>query len=302
MKIFKALASGFCRTIKAWKGILLIWMGSLLTVSLLTVPIKVFLKSGFRGSMITERLQDGIDIEVLGDLGAGFRNLITVFPSGLILLILLGILLNAFLGGGIFDVMKGSSPKFSGTDFFKACAKNFWSFLVISLIISTIIIGLFILLFVVPISIVAQSGSGSESAPFITAVLTLTFFLLVSMIFILVADYARAWQAGNEKSACFAAIGFGFTRTFGKFLSSFLMMIILVGVQMLFTFLVIKIMGVWKPASGGGVFLLFLISQLLFCIKSALKVWRYGSVTALKEINDFKEQKADTFVTPDMLV
>ncbi|MCX6335111.1 MAG: hypothetical protein NT092_12560 [Bacteroidia bacterium] len=291
MKIFKALAAGFYRTLKAWKGILLIWFGSLLTVSLVAIPMKGFLKSALGGSMITEKLRDGIDFEVFGDLGSGFRNLIASFPSGLLLLVLLGILLNAFLSGGIFDTLKGSSPKFTGNDFFKACAKNFWSFLVISLIISAILSVLFILLFILPIALVAQSDSGSESAPYITAVISFALFFFVSLIFILTADYARAWQAANDKSACFSAIGYGFSRTFSKFLSSFPTMLILVAVQMLFTFLVFAIMGRWTPDTGGGVFLLFIISQIAFYTKSGLKVWRYGSVTSLKEINDLMKEE-----------
>ncbi len=81
MKIFKALASGFCKTLKAWRGILVIWLGSLLTVSLVALPVKAFLKSALGGSMITERLKDGIDIEVLGDIGSGFRNLMVLFSG-----------------------------------------------------------------------------------------------------------------------------------------------------------------------------------------------------------------------------
>jgi hypothetical protein len=286
MKIFKALASGFCRTLKAWKGIVLIWFGSLLTVSLVAVPMKSFLKSGFGGSMITERLKDGIDVEVLGDLGSGFRNLLASLPSVILLLILTGIVLYAFLAGGIFDVLKGSSQKFSGSSFFKACAKNFWSFLVISIIVSTIILVLFILIFVLPVSFVAQSGSGSEKAPFITAIISGVVLMVVSLIFVLVADYARTWQAGNDKPDCFKAIGFGFNRTFGTFLSSFPVILIITAVQMCFTWVVLTLVGMWTPDTGGGVFLLFLLTQLLFYVKSGLKVWRYGSVTALKEIRD----------------
>jgi hypothetical protein len=288
MKIFKALASGFCRTLKAWKGIVLIWFGSLLTVSLIVIPMKAFLKSGFGGSMITERLKDGIDIEVLGDLGAGFRNLMSSLPFGLLFLILISIVLYAFLAGGIFDVQKGSSLKFSGSYFFRACAKNFWPFLVISIIVSTIIMVLFLLIFVLPVSFVAQSGSESEKAPFMTAIISGTIFMALSLIFVLVADYARAWQAANDKPDCFKAIGFGFTRTFGTFLSSFPVILIITAVQICFTWAVFSFVGRWTPDTGGGVFLLFLITQLLVYIKSGLKVWSYGSVTALKEIRDRK--------------
>jgi hypothetical protein len=47
-----------------------------------------------------------------------------------------------------------------------------------------------------------------------------------------------------------------------------------------------KLINAWKPVTGGGVFLLFIVSQIIFFLKAGLKVWRYGSVTALKEIND----------------
>lgn len=298
MKVFKALATGFCRTLKAWKGILLIWFGSLLMVSLVAVPLKGSLKSGFGGSMITERLQDGIDIEVLGDLGPVFKGMMASLPAGLLLLLLLGILLNAFLSGGIFNTQKGSAPKFSGNEFFSACARNFWPFLVISLILGTIIIILFFLAFIVPISIVTQSDPGSETATFLTVIISATIFLFLTIIFILVADYARVWQASNDRSECFRAIGFGFTRTFGKILSSFPMMLIISAITVLFNFLVISIIGNWTPDSGGGVFLLFIVSQVLFFIKSGIKVWRYGSVTALKEINDIMEQKSEPVVNP----
>jgi len=296
MKIFKALASGFCRTLKAWKGILLIWFGSLLMVSLVALPFKGFLKSGFGGSMITERLQDGIDIEVLGDLGSVFKGMMASLPAGLLLLLLLGILLYAFLSGGIFDSLKGSASKLSGNQFFGACGRNFWPFLVITLIIGAIILILFFLILILPISIVTQSESGTS--PFLIVKISAAIFLFLAIIFILVADYARAWQAANDRSECFRAIGFGFTRTFGKILSSFPMMVILLAFAMLFTSLVFSLIGRWTPDSGGGVFLLFIISQILFFIKSGIKVWRYGSVTALKEINDVREQKLEIGVNP----
>jgi len=40
-----------------------------------------------------------------------------------------------------------------------------------------------------------------------------------------------------------------------------------------------------KPVTEGGIILLFIISQILFCIKILLKTWRYGSVTRLMELS-----------------
>jgi hypothetical protein len=296
MKIIKAMGYGFCRALRAWKGILIIWLGSLLTVSLLALPMKSFLNAGFSGSMITERLKDGLDFEVLGDLGSSFKNMIAAFPASLLLLTLTGILINAFLTGGLFDTLKVASGRFSGSEFFRSCAKNFWSFLVISLIIGIIIFLLGLLIIVLPISIVAGSDSGSEAAPYFTMFLSISFFLLVTMIFLLVADYARAWQVSKEKQACLHALGFGFRRTFRTFMSSFPMMLLLVAGQMIFSFMVLIIIGSWKPVSGGGVFLLFLITQILFYFGVVLKSWRYGSITSLMEVTDSEAKPADTIV------
>lgn len=48
-----------------------------------------------------------------------------------------------------------------------------------------------------------------------------------------------------------------------------------------------------KPVTGGGVVLLFILSQLLFFIKILLKGWRYGSVTKLMEINNYPPIPSD---------
>ncbi len=291
MKIFKALATGFCKTLKAWKGILLIWFGSLLTVSLIALPIKGFLKSAFGSSMITERLRDGIDLEVLGDIGSGFRNLLSSFPIGLLLLIVTGILLGAFLNGGIFNSLKYAGEKFSFSEFFKASSRNFWSFLIISVLISVTLYFISVLIIGLPLVFGLNGASATGKLPVFTAVIFLSLFILVSQLFILAADYARAWHVTQERQSAFKALGFGLSRTFGTFLSSFTMMLVLSLVMALFSFVVMKLLSGWIPRTGGSVFLLFVMSQLLFFIKSALKVWRYGSVTALKEINDTKVQK-----------
>jgi membrane protein YdbS with pleckstrin-like domain len=54
-------------------------------------------------------------------------------------------------------------------------------------------------------------------------------------------------------------------------------------VQILFGWLIFSIIPGMRPASGGGVFLLFLLSQILFIIKLMLRAWRYGSVTSMLE-------------------
>lgn len=292
MNLFKALASGLVRTGKAWQGAILIWLSSLLTASLFLLPFRNYIRSALDGSTITERLRDGIDIEVLGDLGAGFRNLISALPAGIFLLVLLAIAVGAFLNGGIFNSLKTPQKRFSFPDFFRASSKNFWSFLVITLVIGVLLYLLSIILIGLPVLLVTMSGSGSEKAPFIIVLISITVFLLLSLVFYLSSDYARAWQAAQEKPACFRAIGFGFRRTFRTLVSSWIMMLILILVQGLFAWLSFNIIAGWIPGTGGGVFLLFIVSQILVFLKCVLRIWRYGSVTSLMEMKNSLDHKA----------
>ena len=281
MKIIHSIKSAVLRTIYLWKGALIIWFSSLLLVSMLAIPIKGALNSGFGKSMITEKLAGGLNFEVFADLGAAFKSIMSFFSVGLFMAILVGFILNAFFTGGVFERLKESSGKFSAGEFFRASAKNFWSFLVISLIISLIILVLAFLIIGIPLSIVGQSDSSPEGALFQTGLIVLSIFFLLLTVLLLVADYARAWQVTMDRNVCFKAIGFGFSQTFKTFLSSFPLMIILLVVQLSFGWLVLKILPGMRPATGGGVFLLFLLSQILFFLKIMLKIWRYGSVTAL---------------------
>ncbi len=160
----------------------------------------------------------------------------------MLLLILTGILLGAFLNGGIFDSLKASGERFSFSGFFRASAKNFWPFLLISLIIIAIICFASLLIIGLPMVIATSGDSGSEKLPIMTAVLSFSLLCLVSMLFILAADYARAWHVAQDKQAAFKALGFGFSRTFGTFISSYPMMLVLSLIITLFTFIVMKLM------------------------------------------------------------
>jgi len=289
MKILTSLKTGMLRSMKSWKGIVIAWLCSFLLASLVAIPMKSALKAGFGNSMITEKLADGFNVEAFADLGASFRSLRSYFSSGLFMIMIIGFLVNSFLSGGLFNSLKGISGTFSSSEFFRASVKNFWSFFVISLIISMIILLMAILIIVLPVSIASQSESSPDGGAFKTAIIVTSFFLLVLTLLLLVADYARAWQASNDNNACFKAIGFGFRQTFRTFFSSYTLMLILFVVQGLYGWLVLSILPGMKPVKEGGILILFLISQLFFFIKILLKTWRYGSVTMLMELDNSKK-------------
>jgi hypothetical protein len=286
MKIFRSIGSGAARAMRSWKCIMIIWFISLALVSLYVIPMKGILKTGFGSSTITALLRNGINIDVITDLEQYFYSLLSYFSSGLFFLVFLGILINTFLAGGLFKSLSGSSAVLSVPCFFRASAKYFWYFLGLYLIIVLIILFTGLMIVAVPAGLLVKSETASGSLKMIIEIICGSVFMAWLVILLLVADYARAWLIAAEKPVFFKALGFGFSEAFGRLGSSFPMMLIIMIVTLLYGWLFSKITGIWKPATGGAVFLLFLVSQLLVFIKVILRAWRYGSVTSLMEINN----------------
>jgi hypothetical protein len=283
MKIFSSLRSGLLRALKSWKGVLIAWFSLFILVLVFIYPLRNSLNSAFGRSMITEKLADGFDIEVFADLGSALKSLLSFFTAGFMFVCLIGFVMNAFLTAGLFGSVGKLSGKFSSQEFFRAGSKNFWSFLIISLIITVIIYFLMGLLVGVPLTIVKLSETISEKTAFTIVFTAIVFSLLLLPVFFLVADYARAWKSANENESCFKAIGVGFSCAFNNFRTSYKMMILLILAQVILGIFIMLVLPAWKPVTGTGVFLLLIISQLMLYARLLLKTWRYASVTSLME-------------------
>ena len=136
------------------------------------------------------------------------------------------------------------------------------------------------MLLLVPLGASVSGNAESSGAIQLASALLLA---LLTPVFLLLADYSRAWKAGSDNVSAFEAIGYGLSTTFGKFGRSYLLMVLLILVQILLLYAVVMIMPAWRPATGGAVFLMLVVSQLLVILRLFLKAWRYASVTAMME-------------------
>ena len=285
MRIFSFIGSGFLRSVKAWKGILTIWLLSLVLASLAGLPFRAGMKSIIGSSMITELLKDGFSLEAFILPDTGFGTLLLSFFSGFTLVLILGFLMNTFLNGGLFNILRAGNDKPFARQFFTGRGTNFWSFLVINLILSLIIVFTAFLVMGVPSLIVSSSDNSSDATIFRTLRISLIIFIIILPVFILAVDYARAWKAAYQNYGSFGAIGKGFSQTFRYFLSSYPVILIVMAISALLLYLVYYTYSSFVPRSGGGILSLFLILQVLFIIKVFARSWRYGSVTAMLENN-----------------
>jgi hypothetical protein len=288
MKIPDSVKNGSMRSLQSWKGALMVWFITLILVELLAVPLKGVMKAGFDSSMIVDRMKYGFDIEAFTDPGTAFKNIISFLKGGFLIIIPVSFLINAFLTGGLFSGVSDQKNNSGRAFFWISSAKNFWSFLVILSFISLITIVLALIVVILPVSIISSKEGQSELVIFRTGMIVSAVFLLLISILILVADFARAWQVKHEGNRCFSAIAFGFRQTFTTIAVSWPLMIFLLLIQVAYYFLVARFLPAITPSTGMGVFLFFILSQVLFFIQILLKIFRYGSITYLMETDELR--------------
>ena len=283
MKSLKILKSGFFRSLRSWKGVLMAWLLMFFLTAAIAVPVRSVLWSAFGQSIMPEKLARGYDLEVFADLGPVLKTLISQVSSGFVIAFLIGFVMNAFLTGGLFSSLRGMNSKFSYADFFREGARNFGAFLIILLVVSLIFPLIFLLIIFIPYLVSGAFGDDSERGVLVSGLISVVLSILIVPVILLTADYARVWKVTNEEISGFKALGFGFKQTFRKFRSSYPVMLVLTLIQIACAAAVLPLMAAWKPVSGRGVMLLFVVTQVLLFLKFLLRTWRYGSITALRE-------------------
>ncbi len=284
MKLIKAFTSGAIRAFRSLKALLMIWLLTFSFLALFSLPLRSFLSTSLGDTASTPLLDKALDLSYFMNLGQAFNSLLSAISGGILIVLLIFFFLYIFLNGGLFDSLRENSWSYKPGDFFRASARYFLSYLAITvLVIFMVLIALFIIIGL-PLLIQGAGTSASEEATFKLLSILRIVALLVLPIFLLVADYARAWLVANKHTKVFKALGYGFKASFKYFFSSYVFMLVMLVLQALFAVLVVDILAGYSPESGGGLLLLFIISQGLFLVKLYRRAVRYGGVTALYQM------------------
>ncbi len=282
MNLLYHLRTGAIRSLRLWKWILASWLISLLLVSLVVIPFRWQINTMLGSSFITGKITDGSIADVFSNQGTGLRLIISSFRGGLFFVILAAFLANIFMNGGIFTLLSSSDGKIDAAHFFAGAGKNFWSFLVITILVDLIIIIISLLIVGIPVSMATASGS---SVLYILKLFSCVLILILPVL-LLVSDYARAWQVVTDRKRPLTAIGKGFGNTFRHFTGSWTAMIIIILIQLGYVVTVLKFTGDTRPVSASLIFILFITIQAMIIIKIFLRTWRYGIVTSMFEKNN----------------
>lgn len=280
MDYIRILKRGAAAAATSYRLIITMWLTALMMVLLVAVPLKSVLKGVFDRSLATERMLDGFDAGLVGDMGQSFGYLFGAATIGGLLLMLTGFLLFTFFAGGLFTRFAAAYGDLNVASFMKASARNFFPFLMLALLMTLIIFAWTALIIGVPVGIMAavtdgaMTGSNLMRIPFLIWALGMPVWLLV-------ADHSRRWMAATGSGRVFRAMGTGFGALKRRFMRSYGAMLTVMIVNILFFGAALWIAAWSVPESGGMIFLFFLATQLMFLIRLLLKSWRYAVVSEL---------------------
>jgi hypothetical protein len=285
MKIILALRTGALRTIKAWRGVVISWFVSLLLVYMIVIPVRTSLNAVLGKSMITEKLADGLNLDALGDMGPALHSIVSSLAGGFAILLIVAVLANIFLAGGLFDSVKDDTGNKKVSGFLSACSLAFWPYLIITLLFYLVIIAILTVCVIIPLTIALTSDSAPEGTVLTVMELAAVITFIALSVTLPALDYARAWQLQKPVRMAFRSVRFGFRHSFKTLTSSFPLMAIMILIQLLGVYAVYTILGKITPKTSEGIFILFLVSQGTTIIILFARVLRYAGFTKLLEIH-----------------
>ncbi len=277
MSLFKTLKNGAAAAASSYKLILLIWVTTLVLTLAVGYPLRSFLNMIFGNSMAVERLNDGFDLGITGDLGKSFGGLIASVSAGAMLIGLVGFFIMTFFAGGLFRRFSLAWGGLKVSDFLRTSAGNFIPFLKIALLLMLIIGAYTFILTGIPIIAgLIVSGSPGQTGNIIYGLFVI--WALGLPVWLFVADASRRWIAATGSRKVFRALGAGFRALRMRFWHSYLTVLAVVLINAVFILALMWLAGTSTPEKGITVFLFFVATQALFIIRLFMKAWRYASV------------------------
>jgi len=280
MRLFSVLKKGACKTAGSYKLLITMWVITLVMILLVAMPLKLGLKMVFSNSFDTDRLLDGFDTGLAGDMGPAFGNLLGSATYGGFLLLVAGFLLYTFFAGGLFTCYSASYGSFKVSAFLKSSAHHFFTFLGIGVIVLLLIVVWALVIIGIPAAITGAAADNPFAVLAVSKVMTVVWALGLPLWF-LVADRARIWVATTGIRRVFKALGAGFSSLRIRFKVSYLAVLLVFIVNLAFLGLIFAFTAVAVPEQGFLITLFFLATQVLFVLRIFLKAWRYATVSEL---------------------
>ncbi|HCA81232.1 MAG TPA: hypothetical protein DEP53_15985 [Bacteroidetes bacterium] len=304
MSITQAFLNGVRRAASEPKMIFVLYLMNLLLAVPLALAIRSVMITGFGDSLAPAQMMGSLDFTVFQDfLNLHDANLQTVLGQVLSVLVL-SMLLQTFLAGGILAVLQDQQKKYSSPSFFKGCGTYFFRFLRLFLLFGVILIVAALVLGGIATALAEgmTENATSEVTEFWIRIAVFVLFLLPMMLVLMAADYAKIHMVLHDGLSAFRSCGEGFAFVFRRFFSTFGLEILMLLIPIL-SFAVY----IWLDLAIGmtttmTILVMFFIQQMFMILRAWTRIFILaGEITLYRGLQrkPFPEVDAPS-VAPEM--
>ena len=290
MSIIQAFSSGLRRATAEPKMVLVLYVVNLLIALPLTMAFRAVLQAGFGSSMAPATLVGSLDFTTWQDFMAAHRDELSAVFRQISWVVIISMIVNTFLAGGILAVLKDSGGRFTASAFFGGCGVYLGRFLrlfVLFLIVLLVVVLVFGLIVAILTDALTTNAS-SEVTEFWVRIAMGVIFLIPVMIVMMIADYAKISVVLNEersmlKSAWKATkfVAVHFFQTFGLELMMFLVAVLLFAVYLFIDLSV-------GMSSDMTIVLMVIVQQIFVASKGWTKILFFeGELTLYEKAQPF---------------
>ncbi len=201
MSITRAFSSGLRRATAEPRMVLVLYIVNLLIALPVAMAFRSVLQAGFGSSMAPSTLMGSLDFTTWQDFITAHGDELSAVFRQIFWVMIVFMLINTFLAGGILTVLKDSRGKYTASSFFGGCGAYLGRFLRL-LVLFVIVLLLVALLSGGIVGFVGQAlteNATSELTYIWVQVAMSIVFMVPMMIVLMIADYAKVSVVLNDE-------------------------------------------------------------------------------------------------------
>ncbi|HTY37174.1 MAG TPA: hypothetical protein VMH23_08680 [Bacteroidota bacterium] len=290
MNIIRAFSSGVRRATAEPKMVVVLYVCNFLLALPIALAFHAALVAGFGSSMAPSSLMSGLDFTTWQDfMGAHGAELSALFGQ-MKWVIILSMLVNTFLAGGILSVLKDSRGGFTASRFFEGCGAYLLRFLRLFVLFAVVLLVVAMIAGVVMgiLTDALTAHSTSEVTDFWVHIFTAFVVLIPMLLVLMIADYAKVGIVLNEETgvmkSAWKAVGFVFSHFFSTLGLEVLMLLVPILLFALYVFADLSI----GMSSGVTMIIMVLIQQLFIAMKAWTRILIFEGNLTLYESTEHR--------------
>ncbi len=285
MSIVRAFSSGLRRASTEPKMILVLYFANLLMALPVAMAFRAVLASGFGSSMTPSTLLGSLDFTTWQDFLTVHRDELSAVFRQISWIVMLSMLVNAFLAGGILTVLKDSRGKFTASSFFGGCGAYLGRFLRLFLlfVIVLLLVGLLVGGIVGFLGQALTDNANSEITYIWVQCAMAILFMIPVMLVMMIADYAKVSVVLNDERSMLKSAWKATTFVFRNIFKTFGLELLLVLVAILLFVVYLLIDLSIGMTSDLTIVLMSVIQQLFIASRAWVKVMFFEGELSLYE-------------------